>query len=389
MGEDKWIFISDRQKGLIEALKELVPDCEHRYCLRHMYQNFKKKFKSLELKDLFWKAATTGNKNQFEEHLKKIAQVDPKLNESQETACEWLKKIPPVHWARSHFSSQCLSDYVVNNLSESFNSYIIDARDKPIITMLECLRNKLMKRIQEKKAGEHEYQIQCLSVHGVLTQHVVDLVKKTCTCGMFQLCGYLCSHACTAIGHNRLKLEDFVHNCYSKDAYLKVYSHMIHAVPGESDYCKTPYQQLNAPIYKSKKGRPQRMRRRQADEETSVSTRRGLTHTCSRCLEQSHNKATCKNPIHPRFKYFKDLDNASRKVQMSHLNRATTNACESITASSSTRVTGDAAAKATTSATEKITSSSQGTRSSACVAKTTSSSAAANTTSLTLERWGL
>ncbi|XP_073135246.1 uncharacterized protein [Henckelia pumila] len=343
IGEDRWTFISDRQKGLVEALRELVPNCEHRYCLRHMYQNFKKKFKSLELKDLFWKAATTGNKNQFEELLKKIEQVNPKSNEGQETSYEWLKKIPAIHWARSHFSSRCLSDCVVNNFSESFNSFIIDARDKPIITMLECIRNKLMKRIQVKKtgmekyigqicpnilrrinknqkfsrnffaiySGENEYQVQCLSVHGVLTQHVVDLLKKTCTCGMFQLCGYPCSHACTAIGHSRLRLEDFVHNCYSKDEYLKVYSHMIHAVPGELDYCKTPYQPLNAPVYKSKKGRPQRMRRRQVDEETSVSTRKGLTHTCSRCLKQSHNKSTCKNPIHPRSKYFKGTNEES------------------------------------------------------------------------------
>ncbi|XP_073152316.1 uncharacterized protein [Henckelia pumila] len=288
-------------------------------------------------------AATTGNKNQFEELLKKIEQVNPKSNKGQETAYEWLKKIPAIHWARSHFSTRCLSDCVVNNLSESFNSFIIDARDKPIITMLECIRNKLMKRIQVKKtgmekyigqicpnilrrinknqkfsrnffaiySGENEYQVQCLSVHGVLTQHVVDLLKKTCTCGMFQLCSYPCSHACTAIGHSRLRLEDFVHNCYSKDEYLKVYSHMIHVVPGELDYCKAPYQPLNAPAYKSKKGRPQRMRRRQVDEETSVSTRKGLTHTCSRCLKQSHHKATCKNPIHPRSKYFKGTNEES------------------------------------------------------------------------------
>ncbi|XP_073120684.1 uncharacterized protein [Henckelia pumila] len=59
MRENKCTFISDRWKGLVEALKELVPDFEHRYCLRHMYQNFKKKFKSLDLKELFWKAATT------------------------------------------------------------------------------------------------------------------------------------------------------------------------------------------------------------------------------------------------------------------------------------------------------------------------------------------
>ncbi|KAL0430869.1 UNVERIFIED_CONTAM: hypothetical protein Sradi_0712900 [Sesamum radiatum] len=36
LGTAKWSFILDRQKGLIDALKELVPESEHKYCLRHM-----------------------------------------------------------------------------------------------------------------------------------------------------------------------------------------------------------------------------------------------------------------------------------------------------------------------------------------------------------------
>ncbi|KAL0305223.1 UNVERIFIED_CONTAM: hypothetical protein Sangu_3043100, partial [Sesamum angustifolium] len=68
LGTSMWSFISDRQKGLIEALKDLVPDSEHRFCLRHMYENFKMKFKSQELKEFFWKAASTANKSDFERY---------------------------------------------------------------------------------------------------------------------------------------------------------------------------------------------------------------------------------------------------------------------------------------------------------------------------------
>ena len=35
----------------------------------------------------------------------------------------------------------------MNNLSESFNSMILDARDKPIIAMLEWISVRLMTRI--------------------------------------------------------------------------------------------------------------------------------------------------------------------------------------------------------------------------------------------------
>ncbi|KAK4387796.1 hypothetical protein Sango_2386200 [Sesamum angolense] len=70
--ERGWAFISDRQKGLLEAIAELAPGAEHRFCLRHMYNNFKGKFKGQELKKMFWKAASTYNVNQ---HLKTMAGI--------------------------------------------------------------------------------------------------------------------------------------------------------------------------------------------------------------------------------------------------------------------------------------------------------------------------
>ncbi|CAH9092760.1 unnamed protein product [Cuscuta europaea] len=40
---------------------------------------------------------------------------------------------------------------VDNNISESFNSWILEARHKPIVTMLEEIRTKAMIRITENK----------------------------------------------------------------------------------------------------------------------------------------------------------------------------------------------------------------------------------------------
>ncbi|KAL0315469.1 UNVERIFIED_CONTAM: hypothetical protein Sradi_5425100, partial [Sesamum radiatum] len=97
MGTNKWSFISDRQKGLVEAFKDLVPESEHRFCLRHMYENFKMKFKSVELKEYFWKATSTANKREFEGFMKKIEELDPKIKVEVETTSEWLRKISPQH----------------------------------------------------------------------------------------------------------------------------------------------------------------------------------------------------------------------------------------------------------------------------------------------------
>ncbi|KAL4573837.1 hypothetical protein LXL04_020656 [Taraxacum kok-saghyz] len=62
-------------------------------------------------------------------------------------AHQWLCKIPPKHWARSHFTGTALSDAVTNNLCEVFNSKIGKACDKPIIICLEYIREYLMRRI--------------------------------------------------------------------------------------------------------------------------------------------------------------------------------------------------------------------------------------------------
>ncbi|KAL0389081.1 UNVERIFIED_CONTAM: hypothetical protein Scaly_0265200 [Sesamum calycinum] len=53
---------------------------------------------------------------------------------------------------------------------------------------------------------------------------------------MFQLVGYPCCHAIAAIDYHRLKMEDFIDECFKKEVYLKVYSHMIHPVPGMHDF---------------------------------------------------------------------------------------------------------------------------------------------------------
>ncbi|CAM8995778.1 unnamed protein product [Rhodiola kirilowii] len=52
--DNEWTFISDQQKGLVEALKDLAPRSEHRLCVRHLYANFSKIYKGKELKDATW-----------------------------------------------------------------------------------------------------------------------------------------------------------------------------------------------------------------------------------------------------------------------------------------------------------------------------------------------
>ncbi|KAL0282090.1 UNVERIFIED_CONTAM: hypothetical protein Sangu_2970600, partial [Sesamum angustifolium] len=130
--------------------------------------------------------------------------------------------------------------------------------------------------------------------------------EETCSCGIFQLTGYPCCHACAEIGSKRARLDDYVVDFYKKLVYLKVYTDMIHAVPGAKDYIKSSFQPFKPPKIKKKMGRPKKLRRKGPNElQSNTSTRKGLTHTCSKCLQTGHNKGNCKNESHPKSKFFK------------------------------------------------------------------------------------
>ncbi|KAK9284475.1 hypothetical protein L1049_023648 [Liquidambar formosana] len=137
-------FISDRQKGLVATFDELLPRADHRFCVRHMYANFKGIYKERIFKDEIWMAATSYTVHEFEQHMEKIKSLD-------QGAHNWLRTTPASLWSRSHFSTRSKCEMLCNNPSESWNKCILKARDKPIITMLEMIRKMLMSRIQAKR----------------------------------------------------------------------------------------------------------------------------------------------------------------------------------------------------------------------------------------------
>ncbi|KAH7836959.1 hypothetical protein Vadar_007857 [Vaccinium darrowii] len=76
----------------------------------------------------------------FHDEMEDTKKEDPE-------AYEWLAKIAPRHWSRSHIKDTVKCDMVSNNLCEAFNRAILEARDKPIIEMLEWIRCYLSKRM--------------------------------------------------------------------------------------------------------------------------------------------------------------------------------------------------------------------------------------------------
>ncbi|KAL5579525.1 hypothetical protein UlMin_011967 [Ulmus minor] len=136
-----WTFITDRQKGLVQVLEELLPEAEHRYCVRHIYNNFNNKNKGEALRSEVWAIAKCTTVAAFSTVMERIKTID-------KAAYEWLASKRAKEWSRSHFGDHSKCDVLLNNWCKSFNGIemLLEAREKPILSCLEQIRKYLMRR---------------------------------------------------------------------------------------------------------------------------------------------------------------------------------------------------------------------------------------------------
>ncbi|PQQ00781.1 uncharacterized protein Pyn_40488 [Prunus yedoensis var. nudiflora] len=69
-----------------------------------------------------------------------------KLQDLSRPAFEWLSRLDPMQWCRSHFRTHSKCGILLNNMCEAFNKSILDVRDKLIITLLERIRREAMEK---------------------------------------------------------------------------------------------------------------------------------------------------------------------------------------------------------------------------------------------------
>ena len=114
-----------------------MPNVEHRQCARHIYANFRKTFTGLELKKLFWAASMSCIEGDFLRYMEIIKVLSL-------SGYEYLTSKQPKTRCRAYFGVGYACEAVENGLCECFNSIIVDARKKPLITMLEEIRIYVM-----------------------------------------------------------------------------------------------------------------------------------------------------------------------------------------------------------------------------------------------------
>lgn len=73
-----------------------------------------------------------------------------KMRNLNHEAYDWLSNMSPNTWARAFFSDFPKCDILLNNNCEVFNKHILEARELPVLSMLERIKGQLMTRYYNK-----------------------------------------------------------------------------------------------------------------------------------------------------------------------------------------------------------------------------------------------
>ncbi|CAH9062888.1 unnamed protein product [Cuscuta europaea] len=311
--------VSDRHKGLIKAVSELLPHASHGFCVAHLGRNITSKFRG-SAAGLGWKfkaAYMAATMKEYDDYLSMLDSEDPGIR-------HWLDKLGANTWSKV-MSGPKRYNIMPSNCAESMNKVNVCAREYSVSKLVDFLRERMQQwfterkdkaektstiltkkcekrlvamqaestRMKVKPSCAYEFEV----VDSRCKSFVVNLNSRSCTCGHFQLDQFVCVHDVAAIGiRPHLSCYTYISPYYTRDAWLATWSGIMHPIADPDSWsipatmknqrCKPPS------CLKRPPGRPKKCRI------PSIGEYRGSKRQkCSRCHVLGHNKKTCRNPI--------------------------------------------------------------------------------------------
>ncbi|KAJ0255795.1 hypothetical protein HA466_0088470 [Hirschfeldia incana] len=314
------VFISDRHQSIYAGLHKVYPMAKHYACVLHLQRNIVSMFKKKHLAYLVSKAARAYRVSDFYKHFNEIKMID--IN-----CADYLIRVGFEHWARSHSGGQRYN-LMTSNVAESLNAALAEAREYPIVALVEYIRGMLMGWFSVRREASGSFaglvtpKVEELISRnfnvstGFLVRHItkaefevrgkegvpfcVDLERKTCSCLEFDMLHIPCGHAVAAAIHSNRRVDELVGEELSRNNWAGAYSLSIN--PAGEEMAPTHEDdtlaslKLAPPNTRRPPGRPKKIRILSRGE-----FKRGVlgrkVRTCKRCGGKDHNRATCKNPI--------------------------------------------------------------------------------------------
>ncbi|KAF7132231.1 hypothetical protein RHSIM_Rhsim09G0072900 [Rhododendron simsii] len=343
VAEKNVVVVTDRNPGLLRAVKELFGEECNAWCVRHVKENFSKFATGKGMKGnpkktalhLFTKIAYACDESLYGVYLTKLFGLSPELS-------KWVEENGPQHWSNARFPYRRW-DKLYTNIAESFNNWILKLRELDIIQFMKghvtittdmlyrhkmeagkwhplpVGRNidKMIKESQEKARGftcRPTSPTEFIVSTSDWKSHAVKLHPFYCSCLRWQMKGIPCKHAVRAIEGSSYNIYNLVDPFYRVESQLLIYMTVMspvpmHDMPSSTDMvpqvaeiqygCEdihittsssTATEALRPPATKRPAGRPKKKRIESQFQDKQ-------TVFCGLCHEPGHNRSTCKSPL--------------------------------------------------------------------------------------------
>ncbi|GJU34695.1 phospholipase-like protein [Tanacetum coccineum] len=241
-------------------------------------------------KNLFWAAAKSTTEQHFEDKMNQIKAIS-------NDAYNHLVERNPKSWSRAFFEVDKACDSFENGMSKSFNSRILVARRKPIITMLEDIRTYVMLRNfkKAKKVEKLEHEV-CPSIRKKLEDIKVEQRHWSVIpsdYNVFEARNEYNAYFVALLSQQNPKL---VCEWLKKDMFKEAYKYPIRPLKDSSFCPKTDDIKPLPPKERRMPGRPCVNRKRGACEKDRKNAKVGFGRkmTCQKCYGKGHNSRSCK-----------------------------------------------------------------------------------------------
>nr|XP_016439273.1 PREDICTED: uncharacterized protein LOC107765171 [Nicotiana tabacum] len=199
-------IVSDRNESIFNATKVMYPEVPHCICMFHLWQNVKRTFKKhhKQLKDIFFALARAYAIEKCEYYMTEMCKIDPRVQ-------PYLFEVGYERWSRA-YSKVKRSMIMTFNIAESINVANKDARELPVMRLLEYMTNLLQqwnnknrkiametstelgekydKLLRENLIASEQITVspateQLYTVFEGVRRNIVCLKEGTCSCGKF------------------------------------------------------------------------------------------------------------------------------------------------------------------------------------------------------------
>lgn len=195
------------------------------------------------------------------------------------------------HWARSHFQGNRYN-IMTSNLAESWNAVLREAREFPIIPLVDFIRSKLMSWFASRRdAANKNSELLSPRVQRIVTKNFeltggyevvqiaeqeyevrnkkggsyhVNIGTNSCSCFEFQMLSIPCSHAISAALSANVEVETLVLEAYKVSFLRSAYVGSIAPVTDYTSLVDLPSaffaMKLTPPVTRRPPGRPKKLR---------------------------------------------------------------------------------------------------------------------------------